>query len=545
MFMNFIILLLTMESVVCYAVITLLMFVVLLLLKKNRELQTNRKLETKANTERSIKEENEYLFCLDILNNLPFPVFVKDASDNFKYTYWNKEAELQSGTQREEILGKSDYEIYGMERGAKYRQIDEQLVSSGKGYRAEEDYTTLDGKVHNTIVNKSIVSRGDNKWLLVVRWEITQIKEYEKELIRAKEEVENAVKTQNLVLNSINFGLVYVNTDYCVEWESTSSLKKIANGRHYTSGHICYKTAMNRNEPCEHCAVCEAMRQQRSVRHELTEGDVTIEITAIPVFDSSETELLGGLMKIEDISDKKRIEHLLYEVKRADEANRLKSAFLANMSHEIRTPLNAIVGFSNLLIESDDPEEKQEFIHIISSNNELLLQLINDIIDMAKIESGSLDFFYTDTDVNELMEDICRQMKQKSKSDEVAIIFDRKLPECIINTDRNRVMQVMINFIANAIKFTQKGNITFGYNIEAAGKEICFYVKDTGIGIPEDQKDKIFDRFVKLNTFAQGTGLGLPICAMIAEKFGGTIGVDSKMGEGSFFWIKIPTCVNP
>ena len=230
----------------------------------------------------------------------------------------------------------------------------------------------------------------------------------------------------------------------------------------------------------------------------------------------------------------------MYEVKKADEANRLKSAFLANMSHEIRTPLNAIVGFSNLLTETDDPEEKQEFAHIISTNNELLLQLINDIIDMAKIESGSLDYVYTQTDINELMEEICSQMKLKNKSEEVSISFDQKLPQCIICTDRTRLMQVIINFLTNALKFTPKGTITFGYTLDETEKNIRFYVKDTGIGIPEDKKDKIFDRFVKLNSFAQGTGLGLPICAMIAEKFGGNIGVESREGEGSLFWIEIP-----
>lgn len=545
MLTNFIVLLLATETAVCYAVILILFFAVLFLLRKNYVYRSlARKAMEKADERSDAKEENNYLFCLDILNNFPFPVFVKDVNDNFKYTYWNKEAELQSGTQREEILGKSDLDIYGVERGSRYRQIDEELVSCDKKYRAEEDYTTPDGKVHNTMVSKSIVSRGNNKWLLVVRWEITQIKEYEKELIRAKEEVESAIQTQNMVLNSINFGLVYVNTDYCVEWESTSCLKKIAGDRHYTSGQICYKTAMNRNEPCVRCALSEAIREQRPVRHEVTTGDITIEISAIPVYKSSKTELLGGLMKIEDISDKKRIESLIVEVKKADEANRLKSAFLANMSHEIRTPLNAIVGFSNLLTETDDPDEKKEFIHIISSNNELLLQLINDIIDMSKIESGSLDFFYADTDINELMEDICRQMKQKGKSDEVRIGFDQRLPKCIINTDRNRVMQVLINFITNAIKFTSKGEILFGYRVEDKEHQICFYVKDTGIGIPEDQIHNIFDRFVKLNTFVQGTGLGLPICSMIAEKFGGTIGVDSKMGEGSLFWMKIPMNIN-
>ena len=482
----------------------------------------------------------ERLFSIDILDNLPFPVFVKDINDDYKYLYWNKEAELRSGTRREEVLGHTDFDIYGAERGLKYRKVDEQLVRKGESYKAEEDYVTPDGVVHNTIVNKSIIFHDKNRWLLIVRWDITQIKDYEKELIQAKEKLEDAADTQNLVLNSINFGLIYIDKEYKVQWESTSNLQGKAKGRRYTPGKICYETVMGKKEPCAQCALSEAIVKGQAVRHEFSDGETTFEISAIPVFDHSETNILGGLMKIEDISDKKRIEHLMYEVKKADEANRLKSAFLANMSHEIRTPLNAIVGFSNLLMESDDPEEKQEFAHIISTNNELLLQLINDIIDMAKIESGSLDYVYTQTDINELMEEIESQMKLKNKSEEVTVLFDHKLPQCVIYTDRNRLMQVMINFLTNALKFTFKGTVTFGYTLDETGKKIRFYVKDTGIGIPEDKKDKIFDRFVKLNSFAQGTGLGLPICAMIAEKFGGSIGVESKEGEGSLFWMEIP-----
>lgn len=539
--MNSIFLMVTVETTLSLLLL-LLVFVIILLLYRNQKLtRENNQYKSKQAGEQILDETvKERLFSIDILDNLPFPVFVKDINDDYKYLYWNKEAELRSGTRREEVLGHTDFDIYGAERGLKYRKVDEQLVRKGESYKAEEDYVTPDGVVHNTIVNKSIISHDKNRWLLIVRWDITQIKDYEKELIQAKEKLEDAADTQNLVLNSINFGLIYIDKEYKVQWESTSNLQGKAKGRRYTPGKICYETVMGKKEPCAQCALSEAIVKGQAVRHEFSDGETTFEISAIPVFDHSETNILGGLMKIEDISDKKRIEHLMYEVKKADEANRLKSAFLANMSHEIRTPLNAIIGFSNLLMESDDPEEKQEFAHIISTNNELLLQLINDIIDMAKIESGSLDYVYTQTDINELMEEIESQMKLKNKSEEVTVLFDHKLPQCVIYTDRNRLMQVMINFLTNALKFTFKGTVTFGYTLDEAGKKIRFYVKDTGIGIPEDKKDKIFDRFVKLNSFAQGTGLGLPICAMIAEKFGGSIGVESKEGEGSLFWMEIP-----
>lgn len=535
------ILMLTQETTGYITAILILLVITGFLLYKNRRLiSENKTYQAKLSDIQEIGNEMEHSFSLDILDNLPFPILVKNIDDDFKYSYWNKEAEAQSGTGREEVLGHTDLDIYGHERGMKYRKIDEELVSKGENYRAEEDYVTPDGMLHNTIVNKSIINRAGNRLLLIVRWDVTQMKLYEKEILQAKERLEEATKTQNMVLSCINFGLIYTDKNYKVQWESTANLKDIAKGRRYTPGQICYETVMGRKTPCPRCALSEAMNKKEAVRHEYPDGETTIEISAIPVFDDTETHVVGGLMRIEDISDKKRIEYLMYEVKKADEANRLKSAFLANMSHEIRTPLNAIVGFSNLLAETDVPEEKLEYTHIISTNNELLLKLINDIIDMAKIESGSLDFNYEQTDINELFEEICSQMKLKNKSEKVNISFNRELPQCVIETDRNRLMQVIINFLTNAMKFTEKGHISFGYTINEPDNKIRFYVKDTGIGIPENKKEQIFERFVKLNTFAQGTGLGLSICATIAEKFGGQIGVESCVGEGSMFWIEIP-----
>ena len=238
-------------------------------------------------------------------------------------------------------------------------------------------------------------------------------------------------------------------------------------------------------------------------------------------------------------------DELLQEAKeKAEESNRLKSAFLANMSHEIRTPLNAIVGFSEMVCQTEEEEEKQEFVKIISSNNILLLQLIDDILDLSKIEAGTMEFTFAQTDINELMEGICRQMQEKNSSPDVQIVFTERANQCIINTDRIRLSQVIINFTNNALKFTSKGSIEMGYRIEEASDEIYFYVKDTGIGIPADKIDKVFERFVKLNSFIKGTGLGLAICRVIVERLGGVIGAESKEGEGSCFWFKIPRTEN-
>lgn len=240
-----------------------------------------------------------------------------------------------------------------------------------------------------------------------------------------------------------------------------------------------------------------------------------------------------------DITPLKETEQKLIIARdKAEELDRLKSAFLANMSHEIRTPLNAIVGFSSLLAETDSRSERQEYIKIVQENNELLLQLISDILDLSKIEAGTFNFVYTNVDVNETCSEIIKSMSMKV-SKGVELIFEEPFPECYIYTDKNRFTQVISNFINNALKFTQQGCITLGYE-QVSHQKIKFYVRDTGMGIPEEKQKSVFERFVKLNTFVQGTGLGLSICKSIVSQMGGEIGVDSTEGVGSCFWFTHP-----
>lgn len=251
--------------------------------------------------------------------------------------------------------------------------------------------------------------------------------------------------------------------------------------------------------------------------------------------DNGEIEIIGINY---DITELKETEAMLIEAKeKAETMDRLKSAFLANMSHEIRTPLNAIVGFSGLLVDTEDLEERCEYIKIVQENNDLLLQLISDILDLSKIEAGTFEFTYGETDVNMLCEDIVRSSQIKVPQG-VELVFDPHPSECSVVSDRNRLHQVISNFVNNALKFTSSGSIRVGYE----EKEECveFYVRDTGIGIPAGQLPHIFERFVKLNTFIHGTGLGLSICKSIVEQLGGVIGVDSEEGKGSRFWFTIP-----
>lgn len=488
------------------------------------------------------KADHSYRFSFEILDNLPYPIIVKDIQNDFKYYYWNKESALQSGIAREDAIGRTDYEIYGEERGGQYRSVDLALVQEGKTYRSEEKYSTPDGTEHDTLTVKSITSwNGKQKWLIATRLEITQLKNYERELIAAKEELEKALNKQKLALKSIDFGLIYIDKNFRVQWEETTRIINLVRGRNYVPGKICYQTSARRNTPCEQCAFQKAISLGKIIRHKIRIDNVDFEVTATPVFGNDGKEIIGGLLRFEDITEKVKIDRMLQEAKeKAEESNRLKSAFLANMSHEIRTPLNAIVGFSEMICQTSEEQDKQEFIRIISSNNELLLQLIDDILDLSKIEAGTMEFTFAPTDINEVMDGICRQMQEKNTSPDVEIIFAEKAESCVLYTDRVRLSQVIINFTSNAMKFTHKGSIRMGYRIEEETNEIYFYVKDTGIGIPEEKKDKVFERFVKLNSFAKGTGLGLAICRVIVERLHGVIGVESKEGEGSCFWFRIP-----
>lgn len=241
-----------------------------------------------------------------------------------------------------------------------------------------------------------------------------------------------------------------------------------------------------------------------------------------------------------DVTNMQKIEQeLVQERLRAEQSDRLKSLFLANMSHEIRTPLNAIVGFSQLLATCDNPEDKKLYSSIMEQNSEMLLNLINDILDISKIEAGTLEYNRTRHDLREVFTTELQTLKSRAKAG-VPLVFDDNYPgqPLIINEDPRRITQVLTNYITNAMKFTAQGSIHFGYRLDPDC--IVCYVRDTGVGIPAAKIATIFDRFVKLNKFEQGTGLGLSICQVIANAMGGRVWVESVEGQGSTFYFSIP-----
>ena len=283
----------------------------------------------------------------------------------------------------------------------------------------------------------------------------------------------------------------------------------------------------------------ESSKLSRDVRIRRADGNYTWTRVNVLVRNYQPQDNIIEMLCINfDITELKETERMLIGAKeKAEEADRLKSAFLANMSHEIRTPLNAIVGFSSLLEEAEDAEEKHLYATIIEENNKLLLQLISDILDLSKIEAGTFDIIPEQVDAQQLCNELLQSMQVRA-TEQVEILLAPELPELTFTSDKNRLYQVLLNFVTNALKFTSEGSIVIDYRIN--GNEVRFSVQDTGMGIEPEKQEAIFTRFVKLNNFIAGTGLGLPICQRIVTQLGGKIGVESEPGKGSCFWFTHP-----
>ena len=360
-----------------------------------------------------------------------------------------------------------------------------------------------------------------------------------KELLESEQRMIHLIRQNELVLNNINSGLAYIANDYIVQWENISLCSKSLSYEAYKKGEPCYLTAHNRTTPCENCVMQRARKsgQVESILFNLDNKHV-IEVFATPIFNE-QGDVDGVVIRVDDVTER---QHMIGELEkarsRAEQSDKLKSAFLANMSHEIRTPLNAIVGFSDLLMVTEDQEEKEEFIQIINANNELLLKLINDILDLSKIEAGSVELKYEDFDLAVYFNELAASMHRRVVNPQVRLVPVNPYETCTVRLDKNRLAQILTNFVTNAIKYTSKGMIEMGY--EKIDGNIRLYVRDTGIGIPEDKKDKVFHRFEKLDEFAQGTGLGLSICKAIVEACRGEIGFESEFDKGSLFWAVLP-----
>ena len=496
---------------------------------------------TEAEQER--KKNEKYRFFLEsTLNYMPIPTTVKDLNNDRKYIIWNKAAEEQFGVSRTNLIGKNECASLGPDLVKLFQETDCKAMESGE-FASMCKVAFGDGVEHVILLNKVVLSYKDGqKWMISSAIDIS-------ELERSREQQELLNKKYELVLRAIHL--------MPVVWDLEDK-KVVCDVRYFTCDKSFPAKQLILTEEEHYSAILPEYRERvRQAVDRLVSGESESVIEEYQIkyggriiwiegFAIVSRRDKGGKATIlvgafQEIGARKEMEQELRTAKEAAEtSNRLKSAFLANMSHEIRTPLNAIVGFSGILAEMCQSSEASEYLNIIQNNNQLLLQLINDILDLSKIEAGTLEFYESDMDVNACISGIIESERLRLTNDRVILAFEEKWPECVVYTDEKRFAQVLTNFINNAIKFTDEGSIKVGYRFMPDHHYLYFYVRDTGCGIEPEKQKMVFGRFIKLNAFVQGTGLGLSICEMIVRRMGGDIGVISEPGKGSEFWFTIP-----
>ncbi len=403
--------------------------------------------------------------------------------------------------------------------------------------------------------------------LISFLWERRKCLRMQKRLFRESRKLEHTNHVASAILKNVHAFILLINNDFKVlktnYYQQTGTRKGPKEKRVGDLLQCCNALSAEggcgTHVYCGSCPIRQAIRQAFEQRRGFTNLEATLNmVTSENQTVACEAVISGSyfllneeenmVLTVHDITHLKQVERELKVAKeKAENADIAKSAFLANMSHEIRTPLNAITGFAEVMGSANTEEEKTQYQEIIKMNADLLMQLVNDILDMSKIEAGTLEFVYSTVDINLLLSDLQRlfQMRINDAGGKVQIIAEPSLSSCLIQTDRNRVAQVISNFVGNAIKFTREGNIRIGY--EAKDTELYFYVKDTGTGIPAEKLSNVFGRFVKLNKDQKGAGLGLSISQTIVGKLSGQIGADSIEGEGSTFWFTLPylSCGKP
>ena len=396
----------------------------------------------------------------------------------------------------------------------------------------------------------------------MIKWwlETKKTKSLNKEVLAQKNELGLNKDFSDAILRNIDAYIVLANRNFLVEKTNYYSLNSEKDDcvLHRVGELLRCKNALDSgacgtHENCKSCPVRASIercfreknsfsRLEAPMRLYLSDDtdnyvDCVVSVSGAYMVQNRDEKVL---LTVRDITRLKKVQEELEAARRvAEVAGEQKTAFLANMSHEIRTPLNAIVGFAGLLANASE-SERNSYVEIIKGNTNMLLKLVNDILDMSKIEAGTLEFIYSDTDVNQIMRELegIFRLRLEEADSSVRIVFEPCLPVCFIHTEKNRVSQVLSNFLSNAFKYTKEGSITLGYKVRE--DDIYFYVQDTGAGIPAGKVDKVFERFMKLDAKKQGTGLGLSISRTIIKKLGGEIGVFSEYGKGSTFWFTLP-----
>ena len=463
----------------------------------------------------------------NIVNSVPMYFFVKDTGDDFRYVYSSPMMNQIYGRFHNDVVGRTDFDLFiDPVVAQRFRDMDEIVLRSGKMQRYVEQMLDPRGELRSMDTMKLLVPReGKSPYLLGMSWDITKQRKIEDELHE---------NNKRLALSCMA-GRIY-------PWiwdvvNETAELSLVKDGEMVHS-YISHESFTEKIHPAD-------QQMYRDVVNAFARGEIdSLKLSFRCKYFSDEYVWLEKIGEVYEAGEDGKplkaigiLRDITVDKRLAEESDRMKSAFIANMSHEIRTPLNAIVGFSTLMAQVETQEEKQEYLKIIESSNDFLLQLINDILDISKIESGKLEFIYTKFSLNDIFKPQEHAFTLRADPG-VKVIFENDGSNYSIISEKTRLTQVLTNFLSNAIKFTSSGSIRFGYKLSKNG--IHAYVTDTGTGIRKDAQATIFDRFVKLDKFKQGTGLGLSICKTIITMLNGEIGVESEEGSGSTFWFTIP-----
>lgn len=497
------------------------------------------------------KNDESHELINTILDHLPVGVFVKDVEDNFNYLYWNRFMEKISGLKNKTVKGRDDFEIdyESLLSREERRMLDEDVMKTGKAVEMSGKVKTASGEYRSIEVTKFPIYLSNGKPLLLSLWRD----------ITAKLDIEDVLKRTQLLTkmalqsNDIRTYSYYVNPESRVDYKDTVIKLNSWNKDTDELPDVTLSDFLSRIYPDDFPRSKEAfiqlcMGEVQEVKIEMRVfypefGEFRWREFCSYVYERDEKGrpliLLGCSTNIQE---RKYQEFNLEEAKhKAELADKMKSKYLADMSHEIRTPLNAITGFAELMAFTDSDEERMSYYDIIKTNNQLLMQLINDILDLSKIEADAIKISYEPVDVNDLLDSTFASVRLRMPEG-VELHLEKGLPECYFGTDHIRLLQLINNLANNAIKNTKKGSITMGYT-SLGDNRLKFYVKDTGVGIAQDKLDNLFNRFVKVNDYVEGIGLGLAICQGLVAKMGGTISVESELGIGSTFSFILPSHV--
>lgn len=472
---------------------------------------------------------------LTILDCMPCSFFIKDADNDFRYLMANQWYYNLLQFTETNFIGKTDYDLFLKERADQYRADDLKVMEEDSLRVIEEEMILHTGETRIWHTNKKplVTPDGSQRLVIAVALDVTEQIEEQREIEYSKNILELTFAAGSIVpwewdmatgrMSSRDQSALFTNDDYTVERFLDERI------------HPDYKENFRKS-------ICE-------LRDGVGEVDCRVKVMYQGAWEwmnvigrrinDPRTGHLKGVGITRIITDEvRKQEELMKAKKKAEQSDALKSSFLANMSHEIRTPLNAIVGFSELVCEAEEDEDRDTYLHIIRTNSELLLRLINDILDLSKIEAGYVDYINSRFDLTALFSDQ-ETVFRENMPEGVRLVNCSPRGCCEVVLDKFRVSQILTNFLTNARKFTAQGSIEMGYEIVEGGVKL--YVRDTGCGISPENQEKVFDRFEKLDKFAQGTGLGMAICKAIAEAYQGKIGLLSNLGEGALFWVYLPT----